>query len=485
MNIYIKRISFLFLSFALLFTACEDEDNFTQTTAAPAFVLQETGIENVFLNFATPTNPAITFSWDDDLTNSDSYDVQMSLNEDFVTNYNIGNVNNSFFTINVEDLNAAIRDAGPAEFNQITLYFRVKSGEMFSNIVKYVVATYPTEIPMFTIPSANDAFVMLLEEPTEIAITMQWTDAASSTSLGVDIVYTLEAAAVGTNFATPVTIGTVTNETVFSATNSDFNKVALGVGLEPEEAGNMEIRILAKNSDANDNVLQRYSDALIITVTPFLAKFPNLFLVGDATTAGWSPDNNNNPIFRNQDVTNQYVYTGYFKEGQFKLLETTNFQPQWGTNDGTTLANSNGGSDPETFKVEAAGYYTYNFTVIGESGTFSVEPFDASMAATYASIAIIGDATPNAWDDSNDTNLMQDPNNPHLWYINGVTLTNGGSMLIRANDSWDNVWRDTGSTELFGKAVLGEGGNIPFTAETGSYDIWFNDLDGSYVIIAN
>ena len=101
-------------------------------------------------------------------------------------------------------------------------------------------------------------------------------------------------------------------------------------------------------------------------------------------------------------------------------------------------------------------------------------------------MAIIGDATPNGWDGDNDTNFTQDTNNTHLWYINGVTLTNGGFILIRANDDWTDVWRYSGSTELYGKANLSGGGdNIPFNAETGSYDFWFNDLDGSYNIIPN
>ena len=52
MNLYIKKLSFLFLSLALIFTACETQESIEITSPDPAFKLQEPGISNVFLNFA-------------------------------------------------------------------------------------------------------------------------------------------------------------------------------------------------------------------------------------------------------------------------------------------------------------------------------------------------------------------------------------------------------------------------------------------------
>ncbi|MEW4924875.1 SusE domain-containing protein [Algibacter sp. 2305UL17-15] len=487
MNLYIKKISFLLLSLAFILTACETDDSIQIMSADPAFTLEQPGISTVFLNFGTPTNPAITLSWNDDLTGSTSYDVEMALDTDFTSTVDLGNSSTNFFTINVQDLNAAIRNAGVTKFKDIDVYLRVVADNATSNAIKYIITTYPTDKPELTSPSANDAFVLSIGSLDAIAMTAEWTDVALASDLDTNIDYNLQAAAAGTDFATPISIGTGTNITSITATHSDLNAVAIGIGLVAEVAGDMEMRVVAKNTNSNENVLERISETVTVSVTPYLASFPNLFMVGSATTAGWNPDNNNNPLFRNQEVPNAYVYTGYFQAGEFKLLETNQWQPQWGTNDGSTLAvNTGGGSDPGTFNVATAGYYTYNFTTVGESGTFTVTPFDASGVATYTSIAIIGDATPNGWDGDNDTDLTQDPNNPHLWYLNDVTLTNGGSMLIRANNDWADVWRYTGSTELYGTAVLaGDGNNIPFTSPTGSYDIWFNDLDGSYVIIAN
>lgn len=486
MNLYIKKLGILFLSLAFIFTACETQESIEITSPDPALVLQEPGISNVFLNFGTPTNAAITISWNDDLTESSSYDIEMSLDPELTTIVNLGSVSAKSYTINVEDLNAAIRSAGATNYRDVAIYLRVKGSGIYSNVIQYLVTTYPTETPQITSPSANDAFVLSLSTSNETAITVEWTDLALSSTLGVDISYTVEAALEGTDFAVPVSLGTIENDTKVSSTHADLNAVAIGIGLTPEISGNMDIRVVAKNTNSNGNVLERISEVLTISVTPYLASFPNLYMVGDATTPGWDNNNNNTPMFRNQDVPNAYVFTGYFKAGAFKLLETKGqWQPQWGTNDGSSLAvNPGGGSDPGTFNVASAGYYTYNMTTVGESGSYTVTPYDASAAATYTTMGLIGQAI-GGWGDGDEINFTQDPNNPHLWYSLAVNFTNGEEFLIRANDMWTNVWRYTGSTELYGKAFLGDGNNFPFTEPSGSYDVWFNDLDGSYVIIAN
>ena len=99
-------------------------------------------------------------------------------------------------------------------------------------------------------------------------------------------------------------------------------------------------------------------------------------------------------------------------------------------------------------------------------------------------MGIIGSAV-GGWNDSDEVNFTQDPSNPHLWYALGVNFTSGNEFLIRANDAWSSVWRYNGSSQnLYGTAVLAGGGNnFPFNGTSGSYDVWFNDLDGSYILL--
>jgi len=60
-----------------------------------------------------------------------------------------------------------------------------------------------------------------------------------------------------------------------------------------------------------------------------------------------------------------------------------------------------------------------------------------------------------------------------------VILTDG-EFKFRANDAWDNNWGNA-SEALSGKAGLGSSDNMPATP--GTYNIWFNDLDGRYILI--
>ena len=488
MKFYITKISFLLLLSTLFFASCETEESLTITAPEAEFVLNTPGISTVFLNFALPDNPAFTLSWKDDVTGSSSYTVEMATDADFTSPISLGTTDAKNFSMTVAEFNNTIANSGATTFRDVPVYFRIATGSETSNSILLLATRYPTDAPVVSSPLANDAFVLSIGSVDETVLTVNWTDAVLESSLGIDINYTVEAALAGSDFANPVAIGTITNLSTVSSTHSELNAVAIGIGLMPEVAGDMDIRVVAKNTNTGGSELTRISDAITVSVTPYLSAFPNLYVVGDATSPGWSNDNNNTPLFRNQDVPNNYVYVGYFGAGAFKLLETKGaWQPQWGTNDGTSLAvNTGSGSDPGTFNVSTAGYYSYNLTTVGEAGSFTVEPYDASAAPTYGTMAIIGDATPNGWDGDNDTNFTQDANNPHLWYINSVTLTSGGQMLIRANDDWADVWRYSGSNQLYGKANLAGGGdNIPFNEASGSYDFWFNDLDGSYNIIPN
>ncbi|MHA6280306.1 SusF/SusE family outer membrane protein [Salinimicrobium sp. CAU 1759] len=206
--------------------------------------------------------------------------------------------------------------------------------------------------------------------------------------------------------------------------------------------------------------------------------FLNFFLVGDATAAGWNPDNNNTPLFRDGENEDIFYFTGRFdgsgdKEG-FKLLEILGqWQPQWGLDNGNLSNSTILGGDPSAFPVDADAYYTLTMNV--DEMTYSFEPYDESGAATYNTIGFLGDATPGGWDA--DTDLTQLDFDPHIWYANGVTL-NDGEMKFRANDAWDVNWG--GDTPISGKASA-NGPNIPVTA--GVYDIWFNDLTGRYILI--
>ena len=104
MNLFIKKLSFSLLAFTFVFFSCTTEQSLEITSPDPALVLQEPGINSVYLNFSLPENSAFTISWNDDLTGSSSYIVEMSLNADFTSPVTLGTVSSNSFSINVENL---------------------------------------------------------------------------------------------------------------------------------------------------------------------------------------------------------------------------------------------------------------------------------------------------------------------------------------------------------------------------------------------
>ncbi|MDY8138190.1 SusF/SusE family outer membrane protein [Aquimarina sp. 2201CG5-10] len=287
------------------------------------------------------------------------------------------------------------------------------------------------------------------------------------------------------------------NDPETSQTNADGTPVLDGEGNPvPNNLGEIFFRLVA-SVGTTDGGPSTTSDVLPVTVSlpeptgeEPIVLLRELFFVGNATAADWNNNNNNNPMVRDPQNENVYSFRGRINgDGgglAFKLLEIKGqWQPQWGPDGSGGITNDElNGGDPDAFTVAADGYY--DFTVDVENLTFSIAPYDESASVTYPTIGVIGnatnnedadnDGTPDGW--QSDMDLTQSAFDPHIWYINGITLEEG-ELKFRAQDDWAVNWGN--NTELTGFGTMG-GPNIPVT-RAGTYDIWFNDLDGGYVLI--
>lgn len=253
---------------------------------------------------------------------------------------------------------------------------------------------------------------------------------------------------------------------------------------EAPNTGTLYVQVVATAGTGGEMVHASEVQALNILIPETAGEeeevFLNFFLVGDATAAGWNPDNNNTPLFRDGENEDLFHFTGRFdgsgdKEG-FKLLEILGqWQPQWGLDNGTLSNSTILGGDPSAFPVDADGYYT--LTVNVDDMTYSFETYDESSAATYGSIGLIGPAQAGGWDA--DTDMTQQEFDPHIWFINDIELGDG-EFKFRADDDWADNW-GAASDALSGKANYGAGDNM--VAQAGVYDIWFNDITGRYILI--
>lgn len=252
---------------------------------------------------------------------------------------------------------------------------------------------------------------------------------------------------------------------------------------EAPNTGSVYFKVRAFAGDGEGNALEEFSETIGLNVELPEAEEEGeapkmeLYLVGDATAAGWDPANNNTPLFRDGENENIYYFEGRFAGGGdiegFKFLQTTAWQPQWGLSNGELTNSDILGNDPNAFPVEDDAYYSLMVNV--DEMTYTWEEIDESAAEVETNIGIIGDATPGAWDD--DTDMTQSEFNPHIWYIEGIELTDGEAKF-RADDAWDLDWG--GATPVSGETTVA-GPNIPVIA--GTYDVWFNTLNGRYIFI--
>ena len=113
--------------------------------------------------------------------------------------------------------------------------------------------------------------------------------------------------------------------------------------------------------------------------------------------------------------------------------------------------------------------------------SFSLEPIDASAAATYDIMGIVGAGTTVGWpNDDNptpDIQMTKSDFNEHLWSAGDIVLTDGPAKF-RANLAWDVNW----GSEIFPSAKANmNGADIP--GEEGTYTVYFNDLSGRFIFI--
>ena len=301
-------------------------------------------------------------------------------------------------------------------------------------------------------------------------VTFNWSEADYGQQTPVN--YNLEISS-DSAFTNPVSTGIVTGTNALTLSVLELNTAVGSAGLPPFAWNTIYVRVTSSIGTQND--LQVTSNVISFSVYPFFNyPFKDFYLVGDATQPGWNNNNNNPPLFRDASNPNVYHFVGFYGAGQFKVLEVKGlWQPQWGTNDGTTIdVNPGDGSDPGTFPnnnspISSAGYY--NFSINYSSNTFTFTPHSTDGAENFTSMTLQGSAVSN-------TNMTQSSHDSHIWYVNNVRLTPGDLQFVTNTSS---TW---GSTTSFSGTATLNGGNIPVVVED-DYDVWFNDLTGHYIMI--
>lgn len=173
-----------------------------------------------------------------------------------------------------------------------------------------------------------------------------------------------------------------------------------------------------------------YLGAPIKSVDPY--KAAGLYLVGDATPAGWTPENGT-PCTKKDDYT--FVYEGPLSVGEMKL--TVDPSQGWGgtwvhaPGEGTVIGKQGvasddidiyaGGADHK-WRVEQAGIYrlTFDLRLWKLKAEYLGEVPEGSYFTTH--LYLFGSATLGQWSLADATDLTQDATDPYLWTYEGELL---------------------------------------------------------------
>ena len=336
------------------------------------------------------------------------------------------------------------------------------------------------DAPVLLAPDGASSYVLTIENEANLAERFVWSNANFGQDVAIN--YEVELDSLNGNFSTPRSLGTVIGANQLSVSVVTLNNAVIALGGDPAVESQYKVRVKAS---VNASFEALYSEPVTITVTPYQAFVPlaNIYIMGDATEYGYNNNGGNAPMFRDPANQYKYYYTGYFTANGIKFLSTLgSWHPQYGAvSEGVLgVSNADGSNEPGPIMVATAGYYTLTIDV--DEMTYSLEPFvyNPVTMPVYTTVGITGSATPEGWPDNGiqDVDMVASTANPHLWKISNIVLS-AAEAKFRANDAWDVNWG--AGTPTSGQATIG-GSNIPVEAE-GSYNVWFNDLDGRYIFI--
>jgi hypothetical protein len=320
--------------------------------------------------------------------------------------------------------------------------------------------------PVMENPATADEKILTAETSEDMFEAFEWSEADyGDISLSTNYVLEVDDDA---DFSSPLNLFESATATSTEITVGDFNDALLALGLTPNEAGTVNIRVRSTITGQAADTL--YSNVIERTATNYKAgdcgNHCTIGLIGNATPGGWDIDTDLHLV---DAATDKYTWatTLYLAAGEAKFRASDDWAENWGA---AGFPAGTGVQDGANIPISEAGYYRVTFNDV--TGDYS---FTLLNTPTYTSIGVIGSGTAGGWD--SDQDLTQDDSDDHVW--TGTFTFTDGEAKFRANDAWNNNWGGTGYPSGTG---VQDGPNIPVVA--GTYFVRLNDATGEYMIIA-
>lgn len=299
---------------AFVITACDNEADRDWTTPEASFKLQDTSLGANVLYETMKNNPFV-LTWDK--AGTSDYTVVFSATEDFATKATLGTSKTNTFVTTVGDVNGKLLQAGFSPYASKSVFIRIEAGSEVSNAISFAVTVYPVAGPIVTAPTAGSSLILNSADQTAIATTFTWNDYSN---YGVDVKYLVEVAKKGSTAF--VSLGEVTNVKSLAITNKDLNTAVVNTGATMSQPNDMDVRVTASTTSTGGSIILK-SAIVTFKVTPYQIDYPNFYLVGAATAAGWDGPGATN-LYKHDNISEIYTY---LQPDDFRFLGQADWNP--------------------------------------------------------------------------------------------------------------------------------------------------------------
>lgn len=310
-----------------------------------------------------------------------------------------------------------------------------------------------------TLAASTSSTVLKSTNGAQTAITYTWAPIKLSWSnpdasnYAPAVTYALQFDKKGNNFAAPVSVDAGAGPTK-ALTVASLNGALIGLGLAPEAAADVEVRLRAIYAN---NITPLYSPTVALSATPYSTELyvASSYLNNNLATAPKLIEIDGSPR-----QYQGYVYFGGTAASTFKVTNTR-------TGSGSTYGNAStsavavGAPGKETTGTLAAP--GSNFTIAPGYYLVKINLADMKWSATPYTWAVIGAATANGW--GGDTPMTYNEAKG-VWTV--TTPLTADEFKFRANGNWDI---SLGATKPAGSFLTADNGANLVSPGAGNYTL--------------
>ena len=316
------------------------------------------------------------------------------------------------------------------------------------------------------------------------AFRFEWT-AGTNHGTNSAISYTLEMDVKGNNFAGGFKkeIGT-TDSRLLAFTHKGMNDLVAELW-ESSLVDVIEFEARVTAVVLGHQELAQVSPVITFQLTTYKERYLNLWMIGGATPGGWRLEEAT-ALTSIEDEPNGFVWEGPLVTGELKfLLQRTSFTPSFNKDENAEnkLIYRESDSEPDVkFVISKASNYKIKLNL----STLDIEITDIGGAFVYASLWMIGDATPGGWSLDNATKLTKITNEPNGFSWEGELKKGDLKFVTQQGDFYPSFGRDGNNPDkLIFRENENDGADNKFAIKrTANYRIKLN-LSTLDIVITN